>query len=127
MYSKLFGSIINSSIWSEDSDTCKVWVSLIAMADQKGFVFGSPLGLSRVTALPLEKVLVALDKFRAPDPLSSDLGRSPDNNGRRIENVDGGWRLINWDHYNAIASAEDRRASTRDAMRRLRERQKKKK
>ncbi len=120
MYSKLFSSIVNSSIWSEDSDVRVLWVTLMAMADQRGFIFGSVSGLARITSIPIEKVLATMEKFLAPDPLSSDASRAPERGGRRIEVVDGGWRMFNYDHYNHIKDADDRRAQVREAVQRHR-------
>lgn len=125
MYSKLFSSIINSSIWSEDSNVRVLWVTLLAMQDREGYVFGSPVGLARLAGLPLDQVEVGLKKFLAPDPHSSDLSRAPERKGRRIELVDGGWRLLNADHYGQIRTDEDRRLQVRQAVARHRDKERK--
>ena len=66
MYAKLFSSILTSSIWSEDAETCKLWITLLALADREGYVFGSVLGLARQAALPLEAVEAGLARFMNP-------------------------------------------------------------
>lgn len=116
--------MLNSSIWSEDSDTCKVWITLLAMQDREGYVFGSPSGLARIAALPVESILVALKKFEEPDKYSADLGREPEREGRRIKAVPGGWLIFNGAFYRGLADAEERRAS--DAERQRTSRQKRK-
>lgn len=120
MYVKLFSSIINSSIWSEDSNTCKVWITLMAMSDREGFVFGSVAGLARITALPAETIEAALKKFTFPDPHSSDLTREPYREGRKLETVAGGWKLLNGPWYRDLRDADERRFQNREAKKRER-------
>ncbi len=120
MYSKLMSSILSSSIWSEDSDTCKVWITLLAMQDREGYVFGSPAGIARIAALPLDVTQAALEKFQSPDPASGDLLRCPEREGRRMEQIEGGWRLFNGSFYRDLRDAEERREQNREAKRRER-------
>jgi hypothetical protein len=121
MYSKLFASILNSSLWSEDSDTCKVWITLLAMADREGYVFGSTAGIARIAALPPILVESVMEKFLSPDLESADLSRCPENEGRRIEVIPGGWRLLNFEHYRSVGDEADRREQNRLAQQRHRE------
>jgi hypothetical protein len=58
----------------------------------------------------------ALKKLSAPDPDS----RTKERQGRRIEEVDGGWRLLNYLKYRDIRDADERRIQTREAVRRHR-------
>lgn len=90
-FTKLFSSITASTVWLEDSDTRIVWVTMLAMADQDGYVGASIPGLASIARVPVEKVLAALEKFKAPDSYS----RSKEHEGRRIEEVDRGWVLLN--------------------------------
>jgi hypothetical protein len=92
---KLYGSITTSSVWSEPSDTRVVWVTMLAEADADGIIGASLPGLARVANVSLEAAQTAIDTFLAPDPYS----RTPENDGRRIEVVDGGWRLLNHKKY----------------------------
>lgn len=121
MYAKLFSSLLSSSIWSEDSDTCKVWITLIALADREGYVFGSVAGIARICALPVEKIEEAMTKFISPDRHSADLNREPERDGSRIEAIDGGWRLINYEYYRDLVDADVRRAQYRQAQRKRRQ------
>src|ERR1035437_2096566 len=121
MYAKLFSSILSSSLWSEDSDTCKVWITLLALADREGFVFGSPVGIARQANLPIEKTLVSLAILSRADPYSQDRKRDPESDGRRIEETEaGGWRLVNYAHYRDLADQDIRRAQFRESKRRTR-------
>jgi hypothetical protein len=120
MYVKLYSSIVTSSIWSEDSDTCKVWITLLALADRSGFVFGSSSGLARIAAVEAPTVRTVLEKFMAPDPESSDLVRNPEGEGRRLKEIEGGWQILNYEHYRDMRDADTRRVQTRDAVRKHR-------
>src|SRR5689334_177767 len=83
-YVKVFGSILDSSVWREDSDTKVVWITLLAMADQHGEVQASVPGLAHRAGVSVEACENALELFMAPDKYSS----TPDNEGRRIARID---------------------------------------
>ncbi len=61
------------------------------------------------------------DRLMGPDNDSSDLLRNPDNEGRRIEEIPGGFRIINYVYYRSLRDAEDRKAQNREAQQRHRE------
>jgi hypothetical protein len=105
-FTKLFSSITASTVWCESSDTRVVWITMLAMADKHGRVWASIPGLAKEAAVPLAACRVAIDKFLSPDPDS----RTKVKEGRRIEPIDGGWRLINHAKYRAIRDEEERRA-----------------
>lgn len=119
-YTKVFPSLITSTMWTYDSDICKLWVTMLALKDQDGIVEGSIPGLAHVAHISLEKAEEAFELFQAPDPHS----RTPDNDGRRIERVPGGWRLLNNDVYNEKDSLDEKREKARKRQRRKRARDK---
>ena len=108
-YTKLFSSILGSSIWREDLATKIVWVTLLASADANGVVEASVPGLAYFAGVTIDEAEVALRKFLSPDPYS----RSPEHEGRRIEVVDGGWRLLNHAKYREKMSPEAVREQNR--------------
>lgn len=120
MYVKLYGSLVMSSIWSEDVETRILWITMLAAADRDGFLFGSPAGLAAVARLPVESVMKSLEILASPDSMSSDLVRNPENQGRRIQAIDGGWKILNYDFYRGLERAEDRKAQYRESKRRQR-------
>lgn len=122
-YSKLFSSIVTSSIWTESDSTRVLFITLLALADRNGFVYGSKTGLGRIACLNLDAVDEAFAKLLGPDPDSSDRFRNPDNEGRRLEQIDGGFKLINYEYYRGIRNDDDRKVQNREAQRRFRERQ----
>lgn len=91
-FAKLLSSITRSSIWEEDSDTRIVWVTLLAMADREGFIGAAVTGIAHEARVPLAATEDALERFLSPDKYS----RNPSHDGRRIERVEGGWRLLNY-------------------------------
>lgn len=115
-YTKLFASITDSTIWEAPDTTRLVWITMLAMADQDGYVGASVPGLAARARVSLEDCVTALDTFRAPDEWS----RSKDYDGRRIIDADGGWLLLNHAKYRAIRDAEARREQARLAMAKLR-------
>lgn len=117
-FTKLFGSILDSSVWEEEDAIRLVWISLMAMADRDGTVQASLPGLARRARVSRENTELAIDKFLSPDPDS----RTTENEGRRIEVVPGGWRLLNHATYRKRLSAEDRRDKAAERQRRKRER-----
>ena len=108
-YTKLFNSILASTIWREDNTTRIVWITLLAMADKHGVAEGSVPGLADFARVPVEDCRMALARLSAPDPDS----RSQEFEGRRIEAVDGGWRLLNHAKYREKLSADERREYNR--------------
>ena len=83
---------------------------MLAMADQHGRVWASIPGLANRARVPLEDTQAALNAFLSPDPYS----RTPDHEGRRIESIDGGWRLLNHEKYRAIRDEESVKESKRN-------------
>lgn len=94
-FTKLHGSIIHSSVWQTPYHVRVVWITMLAMADANGLVEASIGGLAKEASVKRPECLEALESFLSPDPDS----RTPDFEGRRIEEVQGGWLLINHAQY----------------------------
>lgn len=94
-YTPLFASIVRSSIWDEDAKTCKVWVTMLALADIDGIVEGALTGLAHEARVSKQECATALRILEAPDPDS----KNPDNEGRRIQKTEGGWLVLNHAKY----------------------------
>jgi hypothetical protein len=108
-YTKLLSSLLDSTIWRESKETRLVWITMLAMADRDGFVWASVPGLADRAKVPLDGCLAALKALQQPDEWS----RSKEYEGRRIEQVDEGWRLLNHAKYREKMSAEDNREKNR--------------
>jgi hypothetical protein len=116
-YTKLFNSIVTSTIWQEDLPTKVIWITLLAMSDSDGTVEGSIPGLAHVAGVTIEACERSLIKLQQPDKYS----RTPDHDGRRLEVVDGGWFILNRAKYRDLIPLEQRRE--RDRLRQQRHRQ----
>jgi hypothetical protein len=125
---KLYADILTSSLWwGEDSDTRLIWVAMLVLCDAEGKVSATAPGLAGICRVPLPKVQQALEQFQQPDVHS----RSQVQEGRRIEKVEGGWRLINYSLYrekvsNRISYYRRYRNAQQRAPQKKKERQKKK-
>lgn len=94
-YVKLFSTITTSTIWEAPHATRIVWVTMLAVSDRRGEIQASVPGLARIANVSLEECEAALAAFMAPDKYS----RTEEHEGRRIERIAGGWRLLNYGKY----------------------------
>jgi hypothetical protein len=119
-YTKLFGDIVASSIWDEDDKTRIVWVTMLALKDRAHFVRGTERYLALAARVTPEECGRALKKLLSPDKKS----RSPENEGRRIEERPGGWVVLNGEKYQKLLSYEERKAYNREKQAEYRRRKK---
>lgn len=117
-YAKLFSSIVHSTIWREANHVRIVWITMLALKDRDGVVEASVPGLADAARVTLSECKAALLLLSSPDEYS----RTPDNEGRRIAEVPGGWSILNHDVYRERDSFDHRRASDAERARRYRER-----
>jgi uncharacterized phage protein (TIGR02220 family) len=103
-YTKLFGSIVLSTIWREPNHVRIVWITMLALADKRGIVEGSVPGLADLCRVSVDECREALAKLKAPDPDS----RTKAEGGRRILEVEGGWQLVNHAKYRAKLNQDER-------------------
>src|SRR5712671_3027687 len=82
---------------------------MLAMADKHGRVWGSIPGLANRARIDVEACRGAIASFLSPDADS----RTKEYEGRRVEEIDGGWRLLNHAKYRAIQDEENVRESKR--------------
>lgn len=119
-FTKLFSSITESTVWCEPANTRLVWITMLAMADRMGRVWASVPGLANRARVPVDDCRTALETFLMPDRDS----RTSDHEGRRIEPIDGGWRLLNYQKYRDMRDAESVRESKRRYMANRRKKEK---
>lgn len=104
-YTKLFSSIIASTIWREEKETKIVWITMLAMADKNGSVEASIPGLADMARVSVKECEKALKCLESADPYS----RTKEHGGRRIEPVDGGWLVLNHAKYREKMDDVERR------------------
>jgi hypothetical protein len=110
-YTKLFGSIVHSTIWREPTSTRIVWITMLALKDGKGDVHASVPGLADAARVTRAECEEALERLGAPDPDSSNKLEE----GRRIIPIEGGWFVVSHQKYSRMLSIDERRE--RDAER----------
>lgn len=118
-YTKLHAEILDSTIWREDDKTRLVFITLLAMANQHGEIMTSIPGLADRARVSLKDCEYALDRLMAPDPYS----RTPDNDGRRVGPIAGGYLLLNYEAYRKRMDQEHQRNLARDRKARSRAKQ----
>lgn len=120
MYNKLFSKILDSSIWLEKDTTRIAWITILAAMDEDGFChFASVGNLAQRAVISREAAEAAVKVLESPDSESSD----PDNDGRRIERVPGGWMVLNSKKYHDIAKREHMKEQTRERVKKFRDKQ----
>jgi hypothetical protein len=102
MYTKLYSTILDSSIWSSSDSTRIVWITMLAMATKNGIVHASVDGLARRANKDIASVRAALEELAAPDPNDKSGVRE----GRRIEPMQGCWQIVNFEFYRETRSID---------------------
>ena len=120
-YTKLFNSILGSTIWRESKETKILWITMLAMAERTGKAICTVPGLAAFAGLTIEETERGLSDLLSPDKYS----RTKEHGGRRIEVVDGGWLLLNHSKYRAMMSADERREYKRAKQAEYRDRDRK--
>lgn len=118
-YTKLFGTLVTSSVWTLPDTIRIVWVTMMALADKDGVVWASVPGLAQQSKVSLQDCQNAIDLFMQPDTYS----RSKESEGRRIKEVDGGWQLLSYGKYRDMMSRTDRREYWREKKKEARSRE----
>jgi hypothetical protein len=104
-FTKLFNTIVTSTIWQEADATRIVWITMLAIADANGVVSASIPGLASVANVSVDAAREAIKTLLAPDEDS----RTKDFDGRRIEEIDGGWHILNYVKYRRMLNEEERK------------------
>ncbi len=118
VYNKIFTKILDSSIWLETDATRLVWLTLIASMDENGFVqFASVRNLAHRTRVSEQAANEAVKILESTDKDSSD----PENDGRRIERIPGGWIVLNAAKYRELVTRAVAQEKTRLRVARFRE------
>lgn len=116
-YTPVFREFTTSSMWAESPEVRCVWLYMMLHADPEGFVPGTVPGLAVAANVQLDDTRRAIEKFLAPDPDSN----TQEHEGRRLEKVPHGWRILNFVYWRELAKAEAEKARKRrwvDAKRR---------
>lgn len=118
-YVKIYESITRSTIWAADIETRMLWLTMLIVSDKHGNVEGSIPGMANIAGIQLEDCERALGHLMSPDKYS----RTEDNEGRRLEKTDGGWRILNFSKYRGQLREDKIAEQNRERQRRYREKQ----
>lgn len=107
LFARVFVTVLDSSI-AEDFTLRHVFEDLFKLCDWRtGVVDMTRQAIARRLNIPLETINSCIDRLEAPDPASRD----PDHGGRRLQRLDKhrdwGWRILNWQKYDAIRNRAD--------------------
>ncbi len=107
LYSRVFLQILDSSI-AEDYTLRHVFEDFLKLADHKtGIVDMTRQALSRRLNIPADVLNEKISILEASDTASRDASFD----GRRLERLDEhrdwGWRILNWEKYEAIRNRAD--------------------
>jgi hypothetical protein len=119
-WTPLFQKIVGSSIWDEPDHIRIAWVTMLAITGKDGVCQVTAAGLARFAKITVEQAQEALDVLAAPDKASLS---QDEKEGRRIERVDGGWKLINWEKFRELAKSASQREANAKHQAAFRERQ----
>jgi len=107
LFARVFVTVLDSSI-AEDFTLRHVFEDLFKLCDWRtGVVDMTRQAIARRLNIPLKIVSECIDRLESPDPASRD----PAHQGRRLERLDEhrdwGWRILNWQKYDAIRNRAD--------------------
>lgn len=108
-FAKIYQTILRSSIWLEAPTTRIVWITMLVLADKHGFVRASVGGLAHQAGVTRDECVAALETLSAPDPDS----QTPDNDGRRVERIEGGWVVLNHHKYREMRTEKQVKSAER--------------
>lgn len=120
MYVKIMKTILQSSLWAEPPDVCKLWITILASTDSNGFMPIRAPGLATLSSIPLTRVREILTLLESPDPDS----RTDTLEGRRLQQCPGGYIVINYMMYRLMSDPVKVRSQTAARVAAWRSRQK---
>lgn len=115
-FAKLDSGIIDSTLWTEPHDVLRVWIALLAKCDSFGLVRAAVPAMAHLCFVTVERFEAIIESLCGPDEHS----RTEENEGRRLQKVDGGWCIINYILYREMM--QRKAMSHADRQKRYRER-----
>lgn len=91
---------------------------MLMLADRNGEVMASVPGLASSAKVSIEACVEALKRFQEPDPWS----RTKTLEGRRIQEIEGGWEIVNYQFYRELMSEKQKAEASAERSRRYRAR-----
>jgi hypothetical protein len=127
-WAPLWSGIVDSSLWEEEGDVCKVFMTILATKDSDHVCRLDAYRIAKKCNFFLKdgnvdevKVLGILKLLAGPD---SKRTSKQDYEGRRIRSVPDGWLVLNGEKYRQMVSDEMRKARLRRAQDKYRQKKK---
>lgn len=113
-WTPLFQQIVGSSVWSAPNHVRIAWVTMLAITNRNGVCAVTAGGLSALARISREEAEDAIKVLSSPD----EDTLTQEHDGRRIERVEDGWRLLNWEKYRekarkAVVQEQNKQAQAR--------------
>lgn len=116
-YTPIFRDVLTSRVWALPDAQLRVWLWLQLQADPEGFVCADVTGVAVGTRVSGQDAREALDVLSLPD---ADADPSDVNQGRLLERVPRGWRIVGHEATRELAKREAQNARNRKYMRKVR-------
>ena len=117
---ELFSDVVSSSVWRQDDSTRIVWITLLSLKNANHIVPASVADLAHVAGVSVEECRKAIENLSAPD----HNARTEAHQGRRIEQIDGGFLILNGAVYRKKRDKDQERRYRAAYMRAYRRKQK---
>jgi hypothetical protein len=119
VYGKVFEDLFCSTLMDCGGDTAYVFIAMIVLSDEQGYLKHTDNSLARMICKPVEAVREAIKNLEKPDKDSNIKAHE----GRRIiplhelmNDETRGWLVVNKEIYRDRASKEDKRKADRDRI-----------
>lgn len=116
----IYSGIVDSSLWDLSDEEIKIFLTMLAEKGPGDIYTGSAYALARSARKTEAQVLAAWEVLSGPDKLRKEKQA---HDGARIQEVEGGWLLINAAFYRKKMSDELKRYRNAKAQKAWRERQ----
>lgn len=120
-WAPLWSCIVDSSLWEEDGNVVKVFMTMMATKDSDHICRLDAYRIARKCHIDELVVLDILKLLASPDTRRKT---KQEYDGRRIKAVEEGWLILNGEKYRKMLSEQARKARNRRAQAAWRERQK---
>src|SRR6266496_609234 len=120
-WTPIFSKIVDSSLWSEPDFVVKIFLTMLAKKDADQVVRANAYMIGQWARKTEAEALEALKILSSPDTRRLEPQA---NEGRRIERVEGGWRMLNGQYYEDMMKQVSRLAYKARKERERRERMK---
>ena len=117
MYNRLYSSITSSTVWDQPHATRIVWITLLALMDRFGRIETTMSGLAHTARVTLSECKTAIETFLAPEECEVE----DEFDGRRIERIDRGFRVLKASKYRELKDEEYKRAKNAEYQQRHRD------